>query len=229
MAKTRVNRKKHSRKTRRMRGGHLESCVVRENSPMNPLYKFGNFVTVTEDQMKIAKPTQRFCFGDAFTTCTVVAIVMENGYKVAAHINPVNHILSNVNEATPRQKYNPETLLPAFQKLLETNPNFRSSNIKNIYVITSLGDININRPTRGIYDTNIYNDQYAQIRKNVGQYTTLGNLNKVAFFTSIFPGKITRTTVIDLQKNKVVQHSARSESHFYIKEDGSLDLTPSES
>ena len=220
--KTRKNRSKKNR-TRRQRGGHLNSCIVRKNSPMNPLWKFGNFVTVTEDQFKIANPTQKFCFGDAFTTCMVIVIGMQNNYKVAAHINHVNHIVSNFNEATPKQKYNAETILPFFQRELQTNPNFRSSTIKYIYVITAMDDIKIG-VQNGRFQTNIYNEQYAAIRRNESQYRSLTNTNKLPFFESIFPGKITPSTVIDIQKAKIVEHASNSTLHFYIEENGVLNL-----
>ena len=233
MVKTRLHRKKRSNRTRKMRGGGLDSCAVRNyKNKMNPLWKhpyaFGNTVTVVEDQLQVASPNQKLCFGDEFTTCSAIIVVMQNNYKVAAHINPYNYMIQG-EFGTKIQRYNPVTVLPEINTILTTNPNFMNSTIKIIYLVSSMGSFSILKNSQRRYKTNLNNEQSAAFRPAAQNASVsqeeLTNRNAHEFFKAVFPGKVTPQTRIEFHTNKQVEHySSGGVEHFLVDESGALDL-----
>lgn len=233
MVKTRKNRSKKNRTQKGQRGGGLESCIVRRyKNSTNPMWAhtttFGNVVTVEEDQLKVAGPTQKFCFGDEFSTCSAIIVVMENNYKVAAHINPYMYLVQG-SYGVPIQKYNPVTVLPEINTILITNPNFISSTINKIYLVSSLGHFYILKNSQRRYKTNINNEQSAAARpgaKNVSvRQEQLTDRNARDFFAVVFPGKVTAQTRIEIHEEKQVEYQrSGGREHFFVNETGVLDL-----
>lgn len=219
MVKTRINRKRKSNRTRRMRGGaNQDSCK-----------KYPNAVVLLEDKGSVVGPLGKICYGDEFTTCMVITVVMENNYKIGAHINPYNFLTSTndrfLDPSTPRQNLNPETVLPYMQNIMRTVPQFQSSRIKYIYVITAMYGLYVVQTPSG-FRTNINNNQSGQARRKAGSSVELTDINKRDFFERVFPGKLTDRTQITLLVEQQVQYqTSGGRAHFIIREDGSLDLT----
>lgn len=221
----RLKTRKARRVNRKQRGGFTESCST--------LLRGEDVVTVTEDEIKVANPSQILCFGDAFTSCTAIIVVMEDNWKVGLHMNPVTFAYTNI-----RQNVNPSTAIPLLQTEINTNANLREKNIKKIYLIST--------------------SEFLQIlpqRRRINNQNTIGRLGNVnppgirltnattrTFFSDLFPSKITAATQISiilnvegqfaktrksaLEQNPEINLSTLADTldHFFIRQDGSLDL-----
>ena len=253
--KTRKARSNKKRTVRRMRGGTgilvavnkacgFGSC--RRPDPNNP----GEFISTTaqtpggamkvvgiiEDQISVASPHQWICYGDTFTTCTTVTLVMEDNWKIGAHINPFTYL-----HMEDSQTLNPVTLLPVFRTLLETHPNFTTNKIKKIYLITTRSDLFLRKLTKrqGLFrkQTNVYlrtlnNNTTQERQKELEKVATLGTLGNEAalriMLNQVFPKHMTPKTQIEVHRKTEVSTSGdpNTGKHFFILEDGSLDITP---
>jgi hypothetical protein len=209
--KTRSNRR---RTMRRLRGGaKADSCPA-------------GSIIILEDKLRIADPTQKICYGDEITTCSTVTIVMRNKYKIGAHFNGTFFQYPETSGGRV-QNINPTTILTKIKEKLDTNENFRGSTIEKIYLMTSFSNLYIHRDQHGAFKSNL-NNNISQARLPVGRRVVLTDANKMDFFNSAFPGKVTNDTVIEIHKDKQVQFLAASKkgrvSHMIVNEDGSLDL-----
>lgn len=227
-----------------MRGGGTKSCELTGQVGKQTSVGSSKVVTILEDELRVASPEQIICYGDTFTTCQTLTIVMEDNWKVGVHLNSAMFLRYD-NGTT----YNPVTLIPILKTLLSTHPKYKDSNIKAIYLVTSLSSSVLSKdPGANIFFEMINNsNSMARLQKN--QRKVLRNefdgddLLK-SFFRQVFPGKVTDTTFIYDGPNKQVQHGVALEAkayvndnipndrklqHFFIFEDGTLELVTNNS
>lgn len=231
---------KRGRKTRklRMRGGGIESCRIigrgEETSTGAP-----KTIIILEDEMRVAGPEQVICYGDTFTTCQTLTIVFEDNWKVGIHLNATMFVLYD-NAAT----YNPITLLPMVKHLMSVHPKLIGKSIKYIYLVSSLDSSVLHkRNERTFFET--LNNTSSMLRLNERARKAIladeGDSGRILrdYFTQIFGARITDETEIFDINDKQIQHTvpllqtarmrrnfpqARKNQHFYIFEDGSLEL-----
>lgn len=224
---------------RKIRGGAVASCALSgrsgETSTGSP-----KMITILEDEMRVASPEQMICYGDTFTTCQTLTIVMQDNWKVGVHINGAMY--TRYDNATT---FNPETVIPMFKTLLNTHPKFIGKTIKYIYLASALSSSVLQkRNANSFFETLNNSNSMARLpaaanRKILRNENNAGSLVK-SFFTQVFGAdRITDDTeILDIQ-NKQVQHreslsgnfyarnnfpDGRKNQHFYVFEDGSLEL-----
>ncbi len=227
---TRKRQSTKKRTMRRMRGGTcridespiaVSSCgPLRSYKNKNPLFRHYSVVPVLEDCIKIAGPGQKLCFGNTITSCIAVAIVMENNWKIGAHINPLTNMYIEA------QDLNPLTLLSSIESILQENPHF-SGSIKAIYIYgeSDVFELSRDSTTRKYSRINNTNSRATRESQLFGSTLSLYSARKediVRAFNTIFANKITPNTIIRI--NPTLELQSMKGHHFLVNEDGSLDL-----
>lgn len=184
----------------------VSSCEVN----MDPVpFTAGKSKIVLEDTLYSIEPEGEICYGDAISSCLTLTIVMENGWKIGAHINSASFSLEDTG-FVPKQTYNPTTLLQAIQPILRTDPNF-SGSIRYIYCIGDVGNIYIkSNPLR--IDTDETDPS--------GPPVTRSTMRKIV--SSIFPRKITATTQFVLNPTFGVNKGIHKDHRLVIKANGDI-------
>lgn len=228
-----------------MRGGGTSSCALTGKVGQQTSVGSSKIVTILEDELRVASPEQIICYGDTFTTCQTLTIVMEDDWKVGVHLNSAMFLRYD-NGTT----YNPVTLIPILQTLLSTHPKYKDSSIKAIYLVSALSSVLSKDPGTNIFFKMINNsDSMERLRQN--QRKILSSEDDAAdlvksFFMQVFPDKIIegKTKIQSLNsiqvqygKNlnpqayfnennngKTIIPNDRKKEHFFIFEDGTLEI-----
>ena len=204
------------RRTYKVRGGGTTSCTD------------ATLVHILENQVKTADPSQGFCFGDEFTTCLAIVVVMEDGHKIAAHINPSTYVFKElgdlnmkfINSIKNKNKKNMALATINPTNIIEKIDNEirkLKGDIKKIYVVTAMNDIVIWNEGK-----NINNNQSAARKGATARTIQLNYGNKSDFFKRCFGDKVTDKTEITIRKGVEVQASRGG--HFFVEANGRLNI-----
>lgn len=241
--KTRRNKATRRRRyrSRRMRGGDgVTSCPA-------------GSVHILEDGLETAGPDQIICYGDSLTSCTTVTVVMEDNWKIGAHMQSPTYVhrleAKNPNNKSkaPAQRVNPETILPLIKDKLTNDVNFIGKSIKAIYIVGEPTSFHIYNKHfdistgegKGEFEP-ILNNAYSEVIRNIVVYNKkpngsnnnscgtvkepLSDSNKLQFFRNQFGAdRFTPATQIVIMPNKNIQ--AATGQHFLIQADGTLDIS----
>ena len=201
--------------------------------------------------LKIASPEQSICYGDTVTSCTTLTILMEDGWKIGAHINPLSYYKADVLGDTTIQKQtiNPTNLVSKCKEILDTNEHFKDNKIKSIYLLGDSGTfwstaiineetyeqvgyvanssaINNNNSKERLKAANKYVNE-ADPSKGTIMLTTLRSDNGLDFFKFHFGGeKFVKNVSFTLSPYTTIKAGSSNPKgqHFIVKADGSLDL-----
>jgi len=233
---------KHRRTTRkhRMRGGGTASCALSGASGSGTTSDGApKTITVLEDEMRVAGPAQMLCFGDTFTTCQTLIIVMNDNWKVGVHLNSTM-FLAYDNATT----YNPITLLPLLKTLFLTHPQFQDKPIRYIYLVSSIDSSVLHkRNATSFFETINNSSSMLRLPANANSKILSGLENSPAMmrqlFTQVFGDQIRDATqILDINNKEVKFTTPLAESipfpngfpvekrrqHFFVYQDGTLEI-----
>lgn len=212
--KTRKTRHFKKRKnTRRFRqyGGTTLSCI-RDGHP--------KMVSIEEDELKIIAPDHWICYGDTITSCITFTVVMENNWKIGAHIQPATELFGG----NP-QKYTPFNLLTKIQEILASDPNF-SGAIKYIYIFGDSQELILSKTNSNTYkrlnNVNSIGFVEAGRPRNSLLLNSADSARIRTALNSTFHNKITQASVIQINSRITVQSGRRH--HFFVLENGAIDI-----
>ena len=233
---------KHRRTTRkhRMRGGGTASCELSGASGSGQTSDGApKTITVLEDEMRVASPQQMLCFGDTFTSCQTLIIVLQDNWKVGVHLNSTMFVAYD-NATT----YNPITLLPLLKTLFLTHPQFQDKPIRYIYLVSSMDSSVLHRRNAASFFETINNSSSMfRLGANANtRFLSSGGTSRDMMrqlFTQVFGDQITDETQILAINNKEVKVTTplaesipfpngfpveKRRQHFFVYQDGTLEI-----